>query len=54
MQDNITHGAVIHLTGITKEDTTLEGLKTYFSDYGTVAWVDFEKGDNQVKDILAD
>lgn len=47
MQDNITHGAVIHLTGITKEDTTLEGLKTYFSDYGTVAWVDFEKGDNQ-------
>ncbi|XP_061169603.1 lupus La protein homolog [Saccostrea echinata] len=44
---SITPGAVLHLTGITGEELTREDFKTYFNDYTPVAWVDFEKGDNQ-------
>ncbi|XP_062603096.1 lupus La protein homolog, partial [Saccostrea cucullata] len=44
---SITPGAVLHLTGITGEELTREDIKTYFTDYTPVAWVDFEKGDNQ-------
>lgn len=30
------------------EETEREDVKNYFSDYATVAWVDFDKGDQEV------
>jgi hypothetical protein len=48
--DSITNGAVLHLTGISNEELTRDEVRTFFSDYAAVAWVDFEKGDSQVRD----
>ena len=46
--DTLTPGAILHLTGISSEDVTMDDFKNYFGDYATVKWVDFNKGDNQV------
>ncbi|KAK3083178.1 hypothetical protein FSP39_015812 [Pinctada imbricata] len=47
VMDTLTPGAILHLTGITSEEVTMDDFKNYFSDYASVKWVDFNKGDNQ-------
>lgn len=47
LKDTITKGTVLHVDGITKEETEREQLKNYFSDFGTIAWVDFDRGDKE-------
>ncbi|OWF42081.1 lupus La protein homolog [Mizuhopecten yessoensis] len=47
LKDSITKGTVLHVSGIKGEETEREDLKNYFSDFGTIAWVDFDRGDNE-------
>ncbi|XP_060067002.1 lupus La protein homolog [Ylistrum balloti] len=47
LKDTITKGTVLHISGIQGEETEREHLKNYFSDFGTIAWVDFDKGDKE-------
>ncbi|XP_033728297.1 lupus La protein homolog [Pecten maximus] len=47
LKDTITKGTVLHVSGIKGEETEREHLKNYFSDFGTIAWVDFDKGDKE-------
>merc|ERR1740128_233846 len=36
-------GCVMHFTGVT-EQTTREDLKELFGEYGSISWVEFERG----------
>ncbi len=40
-------GCVMHFTGVS-EQTSREDLKELFGEYGTISWVDFERGQTEV------
>lgn len=46
LRATITLGTILHLKNMS-EETEREDVKNYFSDYATVAWVDFDKGDQE-------
>ena len=50
MEEQMTKGAVLFIKGLSKE-TTMEEVKTFFGDYGNVAWVEYAKGDEKVSQI---
>ncbi|KAL5005878.1 hypothetical protein ScPMuIL_017036 [Solemya velum] len=45
-KESVTLGAILHLTNFSKE-TEQPDVKNYFQDFGEIAWVDFEKGDQE-------
>ena len=50
--DAMTVGTVLHISNITAVDTEREVIKKYFSDYAPVAWIDYNTGDTEVRQIL--
>ncbi|XP_014681985.1 PREDICTED: lupus La protein-like [Priapulus caudatus] len=46
IQDKIEFGMILHLTGFAAESTR-EHIKELLTPHGTVAWVDFSKGDSE-------
>ncbi|CAI9718595.1 La homolog [Octopus vulgaris] len=42
----IVPGSVLHLSGFT-QDLDREDIRTFFSDFAAVAWVDYNKGDKE-------
>jgi hypothetical protein len=47
VDEQMTRGAVLFMKGLTKE-TTIDNIKEYFGQFGTVAWVEYAKGDEKV------
>ena len=41
-------GCVMHFTGVT-EQTSREDLKELFGEYGNISWVEFERGQTEVR-----
>lgn len=41
-------GMILHLTGFAA-NTTREDIKELLDNFGTVAWIDFVKGDSEVQ-----
>lgn len=48
IETRMTKGAILHLTGFSGDTCTREDIKAAFADHGKVAWVDFEKGQEEV------
>ena len=44
----MTKGAVVFVKGLNK-DTSREDIKNFFQEFGTVAWVEYAKGDEKVR-----
>ena len=51
MEEQMTKGAVLFMKGL-PTDTTLEEVKTFFGEFGQVAWVEFVSGDDKVSGFL--
>ena len=41
-------GCVMHFTGVA-EQTSREDLKELFGEYGNISWVEFERGQTEVR-----
>lgn len=48
IENEMTKGAILYMKGI-GGDTSREDIKNLLQDYGPIAWVDFNKGDVEVK-----
>lgn len=46
LEDQITKGSILFIKGL-PEDTSREDIKTFFGDFGNVAWVEFNKGEDK-------
>ncbi|KAK7506349.1 hypothetical protein BaRGS_00002461, partial [Batillaria attramentaria] len=46
LEDQITKGSILFIKGLS-EDTSREDIKSFFGDFGNVAWVEFNKGDEK-------
>lgn len=47
LKASITRGTILHLTGFKGDKTDRETVKNYFSDFGTIAWIDYDEGDEE-------
>ncbi|KAL3856119.1 hypothetical protein ACJMK2_015312 [Sinanodonta woodiana] len=48
IKSQLIEGAVLHLKGLKKE-TQRDDIKNFFQDHGNVAWVNFNRGDEEAK-----
>lgn len=46
VEEQMTKGAVLFMKGLPK-DTTVDNIKTFFGEFGDVAWVEFATGDEK-------
>lgn len=46
VEEQMTKGAVLFMKGLPK-DSSVEDIKTYFGEFGNVAWVEFATGDEK-------
>lgn len=46
LEDQITKGSILFIKGLPSE-TSREDIKTFFGDFGNVAWVEYNKGEDK-------